>query len=100
LKSSNSSELIFRKYCSPFSSNTTSGSTSWYITSDNILLGLQVIKAADKREYCKSLLPESLQKDFRLFPSKELLLNYEMMEDLGDFNLVFDKAWTEIKASN
>jgi hypothetical protein len=45
-----------------------------------------------------SLLPKEIQGDPQILPPESKLAKCEMMEDLGDTLLAWDKAWTEIKA--
>lgn len=45
------------------------------------------------------LLSKELQQDKTLFPDENALHKFEMLEDLGDFLAVWDRIWTEIKAS-
>jgi spermidine/putrescine transport system substrate-binding protein len=45
------------------------------------------------------LLPPELRNDKMLFPNKSLLEKCEMIEDLGESITLWDRIWTEIKAS-
>lgn len=46
-----------------------------------------------------ALLPPEILKDPAIFPSPEVLKKYEIIEDLGDTLLLWDRIWTEIKVS-
>lgn len=44
-------------------------------------------------------LPEALQKNPGIFPDSNTLARCEILEDLGDGLAVWDRTWTEVKAS-
>jgi spermidine/putrescine transport system substrate-binding protein len=46
----------------------------------------------------EKLLPPEYRKSLELLPSEERLKSFEMMEDLGESFMHWDRAWTEIKA--
>jgi len=43
------------------------------------------------------LLPDDIRKNPAIFPSQEILKRYEMIQDLEDSLIVWDRVWTEIK---
>ncbi len=45
------------------------------------------------------LLPKELKEDAALFPSAEVLARTEMLKDLGNSLSLWDKNWTEVRAS-
>jgi spermidine/putrescine transport system substrate-binding protein len=45
------------------------------------------------------LLPMALRADPLLFPTEIALKKFEMIEDLGELSAVWDRVWTEFKAS-
>ncbi len=45
-------------------------------------------------------LPEELRKLQALSMDPLLLTRYEMMRDLGDATMLYDKIWTELKADS
>jgi spermidine/putrescine transport system substrate-binding protein len=45
------------------------------------------------------LLPPDLRQNRTLFPTEQDLAHFEMIQDLGDGLLLWDKIWTEVKAS-
>jgi spermidine/putrescine transport system substrate-binding protein len=46
-----------------------------------------------------NLLPVALKNDSTFIPTEAALKNFEMLEDLGDQTALWDRVWTEIKAS-
>lgn len=46
-----------------------------------------------------SLVSESVRNNPTLFPSPEVLKNYERVEDLGESLALWDRVWTEIKVN-
>ena len=47
----------------------------------------------------KPLLPEELQKNPGLFPSRETLSKLEKLEDVGDSTALYDELWTKVKTA-
>ena len=45
-------------------------------------------------------LPENVRSNTSIFPTTQQLSKCEMLEDLGDDLALWDRAWTEVKASN
>ena len=47
-----------------------------------------------------ALLPKEMQSNSMLFPSPAVIKRCEMVQDLGEATVLWDRAWTEIKALN
>jgi len=58
------------------------------------------VQVAPANRDALALLPPDLQHDPMLFPEPILQAKLEMMEDLGESLLLWEKAWTEVKIAN
>ena len=43
------------------------------------------------------LLPESVRRNAAVFPPPEVAARAELIEDLGEATLLYDRLWTEVK---
>lgn len=48
----------------------------------------------------KAALPKALQENQSLFPPEDVLARCEMMQDTGEATVLYDRIWTEVKASS
>jgi spermidine/putrescine-binding protein len=65
----------------------------------NVSTVLSVLVApANKNAY--ALLPKDLQNNPALFPAASVLSKCEMIQDLGDTLITYDRIWTEVKAQH
>jgi spermidine/putrescine-binding protein len=46
-----------------------------------------------------AFLPEALRRNPAVFPPEELLARAELIRELGEANVLYDRLWTEVKAS-
>jgi spermidine/putrescine transport system substrate-binding protein len=60
---------------------------------------VQEIFIAPSNLETRALLPEDFRKNLMLFPGPETMAKCEMIEDMGDDLKLWDRAWTEVKAS-
>jgi spermidine/putrescine transport system substrate-binding protein len=60
---------------------------------------VKLVLAAPANLDAFALLPKELQDDPLLFPAEQALERFEIVQDMGDFLPVWDRIWTEIKAS-
>ncbi len=65
----------------------------------NVTTVLSVLVAPANREVF-AILPEDIRKNTSLFPPEAVLRTLEMMNDLGEAMSIWDRAWTEVKASS
>lgn len=63
-------------------------------------LAEKMFVAPASREALKLLAPSFAKENAVMFPSETQLVRFEMIEDLGEALLAWDRAWTEIKAEN
>jgi spermidine/putrescine-binding protein len=47
-----------------------------------------------------ALLPEDIRKNAAIFPPPDVLARTELIQDLGDTTVLYDRLWTEIKAGD
>lgn len=60
---------------------------------------VKAVMVAPANKDTRALLPPELKNDPSLFPSPAVMSKREMMEDLGDATALWDRIWTEVKAS-
>lgn len=65
----------------------------------NVTTVLSVMVAPANREVF-AILPEDIRKNTSLFPPEAVMRTLEMMNDLGEAMSIWDRAWTEVKASS
>jgi spermidine/putrescine-binding protein len=46
-----------------------------------------------------SLLPAAIRDNPAIFPSAEVVARLEIIEDIGDATVLYDRLWTEVKTS-
>ena len=46
-----------------------------------------------------ALLPEEMRKSPAIFPPEELLARAELIRELGEATVLYDRLWTEVKTS-
>lgn len=46
----------------------------------------------------KALLPAAMQNDSQLYPSAEVMLRLQFIQDVGEHTKLYDELWTQIKA--
>ena len=44
-------------------------------------------------------LPEKIRKNHAIFPSDEEIARLELIRDVGEATLLYDRLWTEVKTS-
>ena len=45
------------------------------------------------------LLPESIRSNPAIFPPADVLARLELIEDLGEATVLYDRLWTEVKSA-
>lgn len=58
----------------------------------------RTMKYSSPNQAAWPLLPEAVRKHTAVFPPKEVLQRLELLEDLGDTTVLYDRLWTEVKS--
>jgi spermidine/putrescine transport system substrate-binding protein len=73
---------------------------NFFLERETILVNINAKGIGPVLKNIEKDLPEELRENKNYLPSKEVLSKFEMIRDVGDKTAIWDKLWTEIKASN
>jgi spermidine/putrescine-binding protein len=60
----------------------------------------QTMRYSTPNRAALALLPERLRRNPAIFPPPEVLSRVELIEDIGEATLLYDRLWTEVKTGN